>query len=256
MRTQRSRPAGGSRPAACGGLAPCAWTSVRLRMASRVRLATFITVGFLVLCVLVLPRISGALAYPLIDPGQPPDVSLRPRLHSYHVQAPPGRNIPLGFNVPVLMYHHVAPDPSRAGLGLRVRPVDFDAQMNYLFQNGYRTVRLQDLAAAIQGIGHALPPKPVVITFDDGYEDVYRYAFPILRKYGYTATVFLVSSWLNQPEKYGALSWDQVKAMARAGMQFGSHTVSHPNLLKLSLRDALEEMTESRAAIEATLGCL
>lgn len=166
----------------------------------------------------------------------------------------PAGAIPLSARaIPVLMYHHVAPDPSRIGLGLRVRPADFDAQMGYLFQNGYRTVGLQDVVKAIHGCLD-LPSKPIVITFDDGYEDVYRYAFPILRKYGYTATIFLISSWLDQPGKYGAMSWDQVKAMAREGMQFGAHTVSHPNLLKLPLRQVLEEMTESRAAIEAHVG--
>lgn len=179
---------------------------------------------------------------PLDDPGS-----------SYRMPSMIQETVSHGYHVPILMYHHVCPVSIGCGLGLRVRPSDFDAQMRYLSEHGYHAITLGELVKNIRG-GGKIPNSPIVITFDDGYDDVYQYAFPILRKYGFTATVFLVSSWLDYPGKYKVLSWEQARIMSEYGIEFGSHTLSHPNLLQLPTYKAKEEISESRAALERHLG--
>ncbi len=160
--------------------------------------------------------------------------------------APPGS----GWRAPILMYHYIRvnPDPNdRLGFNLSVPPDEFDRQMRYLAENGYQTVSFDQ----IYDPGQPLPKKPVLLTFDDGYADAYTAAFPILQRYGFKATFYIVTSFINKP-RY--LTTDQIQQMAAAGMSFGSHSISHSILTDLSAARVESEVRQSRVELERLLG--
>jgi peptidoglycan/xylan/chitin deacetylase (PgdA/CDA1 family) len=158
------------------------------------------------------------------------------------------RHMPINItDVPVLNYHKID-DLHHA---LSVSPAEFDEQMTYLQENGYHTVTPDQLTAYLK-YGRALPEKPVLITFDDGYLDNYTNAYPILQKHGFTATIFLITDLIGQDERY--LTWDHVREMNKNGFVFGSHTVSHRPLTKLNPDEVRQELIASRDEIEKQLG--
>ncbi len=135
------------------------------------------------------------------------------------------------IRVPVLMYHYVSTPPPGADkyrLDLLVTPAQFAAQLAWLRANGYTTVTLGDLYDALTS-GAPLPPRPVILTFDDGYADAYAHAFRLLREFGMVGTFFVVTEWLDNGQA-GYLTWDQAREMAAAGMAIESHSRSHPDL--------------------------
>ncbi len=155
--------------------------------------------------------------------------------------------------IPILMYHHLADLPKNAGeLGRTwtVSPENFDAQMAWLAQDGYHAITFGQLAAHFKR-GSPLPAKPVLITFDDGWAEQYSVAFPTLLKYGLMGTFFVYTN----PLGYGQfLTWPQAQEMAAAGMEFGSHTLSHPHLRTLTPDAAAKEITDSKLLLEKRLG--
>jgi peptidoglycan/xylan/chitin deacetylase (PgdA/CDA1 family) len=154
-------------------------------------------------------------------------------------------------SVPILMYHHIGNPAGHAGNNeFYVAPAAFEAQMAYLDENGFTPVSLEQVLAALQGEA-PLPPQPVAVTFDDGNQDNYDQALPVLEKHHLTATFLIVTGWVGKP---GRLTWDEIAAMQRAGMHFGAHTVSHPYLPTLPLAMATEEITQSKTDLEAHLG--
>ncbi|MBC7293304.1 MAG: polysaccharide deacetylase family protein, partial [Thermoleophilia bacterium] len=134
--------------------------------------------------------------------------------------------------------------------GLTVRTPEFESQMRYLAENGYHAVTLADLAEAFSG-GRPLPGKPVVLTFDDGGLDNYSVAFPILKKYGLTATFFVITGRVGAS---GQMDWDDLRTMATQGMSIESHTISHPDLRVASDERLRLELEKSRADIAAHIG--
>ena len=134
-------------------------------------------------------------------------------------------------HVPILMYHYISTPPANADryrLDLSVSPENFEAQLNYLAENGYKTISLYDLHANLSS-GAPLPPKPIVLTFDDGYRDAYIQAFPLLRKYGMVGTFFVVSDFANS-DNPGYMRWPEIQEMSNAGMSIESHSRSHIDL--------------------------
>ncbi len=157
--------------------------------------------------------------------------------------------------VPILMYHYLSDPPVGADairLDLSVTPDNFEAQLAYLKEEGYQTISLNDLAHAISR-NSPLPPDPIIITFDDGHRDQYENAFPILQKYGFTATFFIFTQVIDT-RNVDYLSWDMVKEMHRAGMEFGSHTYSHPDLSGRDDDFLVFEILGSKEAIEERIG--
>jgi len=162
--------------------------------------------------------------------------------------------------VPVLMYHAVASDPNDATRALSVTPEAFAAQMAVIGDLGLTPVTTAGLAARWRS-GRPLPPRPVLVTFDDGYAGVHRYALPVLAAHGFPATLFLSTGWLRGPYDTGGaldtmLDWDQVRELAHAGVEIGGHSHSHPQLDQLD-DDALRfELTRCRDLIAGELGAL
>ncbi len=130
-----------------------------------------------------------------------------------------------------------------------VSPQNFQAQMNWLAQQGYRTVTFPQVVAYLK---HAqpLPSRPVLITFDDGWLQGYTEAFPVLRQHSFSATYFVYTDAMGRPS---SISWEQLQEMSKAGMDVGSHTLSHPHLRQLGTDQAFREIAESRSILERRL---
>ena len=153
-----------------------------------------------------------------------------------------------GTKVLVLNYHKI----DHTFISLAVRPEDFDNQMKYLRNNGYHTISPDELYEALAGNGK-LPENPVLITFDDGYEDNYTNAYPILKKYGFKATIFVVTGFLDKHKK-GYLNWDQAREMNENGVNIESHTVNHRSMTDLTDDELRSELVDSKKKAEAELG--
>jgi peptidoglycan/xylan/chitin deacetylase (PgdA/CDA1 family) len=159
--------------------------------------------------------------------------------------------------VRILLYHKVN-DRHEDALSIAVS--DFEAQMVFLSRY-YRLTSLDDMMAAFLA-GKRLPSRSVVVTFDDGYEDNYTQALPILVKYGIPATVFLVHDYVNTDRTYPwdgetmdhALTWDQIAHMQTRGVTFGCHTLSHPLLSQIPHEQVGHEIRESKQRLERFVG--
>ncbi len=141
--------------------------------------------------------------------------------------------------VPILMYHYIRSYDNPAdqlGIGLSVAPTTFDAQLAKLKSAGYKTVTLQEF---FQG---QYPAKAVVITFDDGYDDHYNQALPILKKYSDVATFFIVGGFVGKP---GYMTSQQIIALKSAGMEIGGHTMTHINLATAPYLKAYQQISGS-----------
>ncbi len=146
--------------------------------------------------------------------------------------------------IPVLNYHGIA---NEAGNPLMLGVADFERQMAYLAKEGYQSVSPKQLVEYLQE-GKPLPEKSVLITFDDGYKNNYTQAYPIMKKYGLTGTIFLVTDTVGRDDWY--LNWDQVREMRKDGFVFGSHTLNHLPLNDLTPQEILFQLTRSKEGIE------
>lgn len=155
---------------------------------------------------------------------------------------PPGR-----VKAPILLYHHVS--NQREDSRYFVSPVEFKRQMESLKLWGYTPIPLSLMVTALAE-GALLPERPVVITFDDGYRDVYQHAFPILQEYGFVAAVYVISEQIGVR---GYLTFDQLAELVRAGWELGSHTKTHANLRLAGVRLS-EEILGSRGDLETLFG--
>jgi peptidoglycan/xylan/chitin deacetylase (PgdA/CDA1 family) len=164
---------------------------------------------------------------------------------------PPGRSI---VQVPILMYHYIQAPPSyesdRIGWGLSTSPADFRQQMDYLDQHGYHPVTLTDLRGYLNG-QRPLPDRPVVLTFDDGYADLYTQAFPVLRHHHFRAVAYIVSGFVGRVGQN--VSADQVREMDAYGIEIGAHTVNHVDLTTAG-GGLSYEVAGSKTALEALVG--
>ncbi|WP_075572448.1 polysaccharide deacetylase family protein [Megasphaera coli] len=146
--------------------------------------------------------------------------------------------------MPVLNYHQVN---NKFHTVLTMKPENFEEQIRYLSENGYHSITLEQFEQYMEGNTSNLPDRPILITFDDGYVDNYEYAYPILKKYNMVGTIFLITDFVGRP---GYLNWDQVKEMSNAGMEFGSHTLSHRPLDSFNRADMRHELVGSKKAVE------
>jgi len=162
-------------------------------------------------------------------------------------------------DTPILDYHQITKgDPRKDPGGLAVPVSQFERQMRYLHDHGYRCLSLMEL---LRPSGNKPPrrKKTFVLTFDDGYEDFFTQAYPILRRYRFTATVFLVTDRVGEQSDWEGemstplLTWEQVEALHEDGISFGSHTCTHPWLTRLPNEQIWHELTASKERLEAKL---
>ncbi|MET9829958.1 polysaccharide deacetylase family protein [Streptomyces sp. NPDC006385] len=160
--------------------------------------------------------------------------------------------------VPILMYHAVSSAPNDATRDLSVTPEAFAEQMALIGDLGLTPVTTADLAARWRS-GGPLPERPVLITFDDGYEGVHRHALPVLAKHRFAATVFVSTGWLKGPHDTGGgldtmLDWDQVRELAEADVEIGGHSHTHPQLDQLPDGRLRSELILCKEIISDQLG--
>lgn len=158
--------------------------------------------------------------------------------------------VSLTDSVPVLMYHSLQFDPANPNNSARIKAESFAAQMKWLHDNGYATLTLRQLYDGLMD-QNGFPQKSVVLTFDDGYDDFYTNGFPIMSRYGFSATVFMITGEIGQP---GYLSQSELPALIQSGMDIECHTVTHPYLDKLSFNAQLREMTDAENTLYAIGG--
>ena len=146
--------------------------------------------------------------------------------------------------VPILMYHAVSRE---TGSTLSVAPGNFSKQMGFLDDNGYKVISLDELVEGIKH-GRKFMAKTVVVTFDDGFEDNYLNAYPVLAKYDMPATIFIITGYVGVKDGY--LNWDQVRRMMDNGIDFGGHTESNVYLPSIKDTDRLwEEVARPKETI-------
>ena len=180
------------------------------------------------------------------------------------------------LGIPILYYHKVLPKMPKYKKSSVVLLKNFDKQMHYLKRKGYTTISLESLSNYLDN-KQQLPKKSVLITFDDGYYSVYKYAYPILERHGMKAIIFLSSNFINggknpekvtlcspsiksnlnalkdikqNPDSYLPLSWNNVHFLKSRGYSFGSHMMNHANLSKLSDLQLAKELKASKKKIE------
>jgi peptidoglycan/xylan/chitin deacetylase (PgdA/CDA1 family) len=155
----------------------------------------------------------------------------------------------ISINVPVLMYHYIrnyTDQTDKIGVNLSVSPENFSNQLKWLKDNGYQSVNLDYLIRPNSQIS-----KPVILTFDDGYVDAFTNALPILKKYNFTATFYVITNFAGT-DRY--MNWDQINTLKSNGMIIGSHTLSHPNLTTINDAKAEMEISDSQKILEKNIG--
>ncbi len=163
----------------------------------------------------------------------------------------------------ILTYHNIAVPPPGARIpNLYVSPRMFRFQMGYLKAAGFSVLPLQELLALVSGgtVGRNI----AAVTFDDGYQDFYTNAFPILRHYGYPATVYAVSGCIGKANVWDAaeepvskplMGWQELREIGKGGIQIGSHSRSHPQLTQVSDAVLRDELEGARQDLEQGIGC-
>ena len=157
------------------------------------------------------------------------------------------------MKIPVLMYHSISNGQSNLSVSLK----NFDAQLSYMSSNNYKTTSFDKLELVVE------KNKYFIITFDDGYEDVFLNALPILKKYNYTATCFFVTDYIGKYnvwdenkknfKKLNLMSLDQLKLWTENNMLVGSHTTKHMNLNEISYQERLKQIVEPKIFFEKEL---
>lgn len=153
------------------------------------------------------------------------------------------------------MYHYISAPPEDADEyreDLSVTPENFRAQMQYLAENGFTPIDLYTLSLAVAA-KQSLPARPVVITFDDGYVDHYQHAFPILREFGFTATFFIITEYVDAGNPQH-LTWPMIEEMAAAGMRIESHSKTHPDLRDATKEELVWQILGSQQTLAAHIG--
>ncbi|HRY52804.1 MAG TPA: polysaccharide deacetylase family protein [Candidatus Portnoybacteria bacterium] len=159
------------------------------------------------------------------------------------------------FKMPVFNYHHIRPMPSVASSTIddrafTVSPEGFEAHLKYFKDNGYQTISLYELLGYFDA-GKPLPQKAVAITFDDGRYGQYKWAYPLLKKYGMTGTFFITTDWVGKTD---FMTWPEIKEMSENGMTIGSHSLDHAPMNKVDDQQLRAELAGSRKILEEKIG--
>ena len=158
-------------------------------------------------------------------------------------------------HIPVLLYHDVQYEYAPDRAVITVTPSRFEEHVATLLNNGYTPISFEDAYNASNG-RFTMPEKPVIISFDDGYDTNYKYAFPIIKKYGVKTTIFVVVGTVGQViGNNGHFTWEQAREMQNSGLvSIQSHTYSHFDLTTLDEFSLLRELRLSKYLVEKNLG--
>jgi len=159
------------------------------------------------------------------------------------------------ITIPILTYHNFTKDE---GSSYKINIVEFEKQMNYLAIHNYSVISLSELLKGLRT--GQLPPKPIVITVDDGFKFTYTLAYPVLKKYNLPATLFLYTDFIEKNSNN--LTWEEIREMNKNNIEIGSHTLSHCNLLKYQENENYEtylarirrEIILSKEILESKMG--
>ena len=156
------------------------------------------------------------------------------------------------LHVPILEYHRVKPYSGETGsaVGLVVPPETFRAQMDALQADGWRTITMGELGDDLR-LGRQPPSRTFVITLDDGYEDGFTYAFPILRSHAFVATFFVIAGLIGTPDR---LNQDELLDLASTGNEIGNHTMRHTDMRVMTAERLVTETYGASAVIAAYVG--
>lgn len=154
------------------------------------------------------------------------------------------------YVLPIIMYHSVSSSVP-PGNRIIVSAKTFERQIAFLKKHNYKVIPLEAISDFIAK-NKKIPPRTIVLTLDDGYKDNYTYAFPILKKYNFPATIFIILSEVGRPDR---LSWEEIKEMQGSGLiTFGSHTISHAFLDSVKAdQELIKEISESKKILEERL---
>ena len=191
----------------------------------------------------------------------PPTPTVAPSPTDVPMSAPTPDGVARTALVPILMYHYISEPPAGAHpyrVGNSLSPETFAAHLDFLQAEGYTTIPLKDLISHLATGAPDLPEKPIILSFDDGYEDNFLNALPALAERGMMGTFFIITDFADQAETdeiyVNYANWEQLKEMADAGMEIGSHSRNHPNLAGKDLDYLVWQALGSKEAIEANIG--
>ncbi len=163
------------------------------------------------------------------------------------------------IKIPILTYHSI----DTCGSVISTSPQTFRKQMQFLAEADFNVVSLKTLGKSLLE-NAALPPKTIVLTFDDGFQNFYTTAFPVLDEYKFPATVFLITDYCgkfndwagNLPtlEPSKLMDWKEIKELSKNNIEFAAHSRTHPDLTKLNTAKAEREIVESKLTVEERLG--
>lgn len=163
------------------------------------------------------------------------------------------------FHIPFLMYHSISDDTEQEVhpyFKVNTSPETFNEHMKFLNENNYTVISLYNIGEKLKS--KETDKKCVVITFDDGFQDFYTNAFPILEKYRFTATMFLPAAYINDKKNSFKgkeyLNWREIRELHGNNVTFGSHTMTHPKLVSLTETEVKNELCESKKVIEDKIG--
>lgn len=152
------------------------------------------------------------------------------------------------LSLPILMYHHIRDysNPNdQIGTNLSVSVASFINQLDEMKNEGYETITFEDIKKG------EIPEQSIILTFDDGYDDFYYYAFPELQKRNMKATLFVITEFIGEN---GYMNESQILEVKRSGIEIGSHTLSHPDLTVLNKEQVDKEIRESKKYLEEMIG--
>jgi len=164
-------------------------------------------------------------------------------------------------SLPILMYHRVAPDGDEATRRFRLHPDAFEQQLRLLREQGYRSLTFDQWRAAADRRA-PLPARSVILTFDDGYADFPTYTLPLLRRYGFQATMFVVTDLVGGSnlwderigERLELMDWSTLLSVREQGVELGSHSSAHRPLVSLSAAELTRDLCRSRACLQERTG--
>ncbi len=163
--------------------------------------------------------------------------------------------IDVNYEVPIVVYHSFGPaltlKEGKTRKHYRVTEAMFEKQMEYLYENNYHPITFANYIASIRD-KTSLPSNSVVLTFDDGWKTQYRYAVPVLEKFKFTATFFIVANYVND-SRNEYMSWDDLKYLVAHGFDIESHSKNHPMLTRIKPIELADELTGSKKTLEEKL---